>query len=123
MVAVKMSLKELYPKEWEEITQGKVPRDEINKYLLKFVARLLKEVKEGKREEIDLGDGFSIGKFAMVDESKYSISPDLANFLNELGKYHVEILGGEVESSMNSIEEVELELKEVAKKLRITLDL
>ena len=55
-----MTLQEMYPKEWDELTNKKVPKKRIYEYLLKLVARLLREVKEGKRKDIDLGDGFSI---------------------------------------------------------------
>jgi len=46
-----MTLKESYPKEWDDLINKKVPKKDINKYLLNFVAKLIKEVKEGKRED------------------------------------------------------------------------
>jgi hypothetical protein len=114
------TLQEAYPIEWEEITLKKVPKKEIDEYLLKFVAKLLREVREGKREEIDLGDGFAIGKFAMGEESSYKLSPELEEFLIKLGNYKVEFPNGkEVWTDLNSIKEVETELKKIARKLDI----
>jgi hypothetical protein len=118
-----MNLQEKYPRVWEDLMNKKVPKKEINEYLLKFVARLLKEVKENKRNEIDLGDGFSMGRFAMVPERGYQLSHFVENFLKELGNYGLEISGEKVESHMNSPKEVEIELKKVSKKVGIMLDL
>ena len=119
-----MNLQEMYPKEWDDLTEQKVPKKEINEYLLRFVARLLREVKAGKRKDIDLGDGFSIGKFAMNEKSGYKLDKDLYDFLEDLGDYQMDFgKGDNIGGGMNSPEEVETELKEVAKKLRIKLDL
>jgi len=119
-----MSLKEMYPKEWDDITSRKIPKKEINEYLLRFVARLLKEVKSGKRKDINLGDGFSIGKFTMNKKSGYHLDKDLYDFLEDLGDYQMDLGEGDnLGGSMNSPKEVESELKKVAKKLGINLEL
>ena len=119
-----MTLQEMYPKEWGELTNKKVPKKRIDEYLLKFVARLLREVKEGKREDIDLGDGFSIGKLAMKKESGYKLSPELNKLLEWLSDYRVEFPdGATVWGAPQTPEEVEKELKKVAKKLGIKLNI
>ena len=119
-----MTLQEAYPKEWDELTNKKVPKKRIDEYLLKFVARLLREVKEGKREDIDLGDGFSIGSLAMGKESGYKLSPELNDFLIQLDGYKIEFPdGATVWGAPQTPEEVEKELRKVSKKLGIKLNI
>ena len=119
-----MSLPKSYPREWKDIENKKIPKKEINEYLLKFVARLLKEVKEGKREDIDLGDGFSIG---IMHAAAYKLNPEVYGFLFRLDDYGMQDFMGHGDSEYGEMletpEEVERELKRVAKKLGIKLDL
>ncbi|MBU2616133.1 MAG: hypothetical protein KKC19_03445 [Nanoarchaeota archaeon] len=120
-----MTLQEMYPKEWTDLTNQKVPKDEIDEYLLNFVSRLLREVKNGKREEDDLGDGWSM--IINLKEGGYNLNPEVYSFLFRLGDYGLEETLGSGDSEygkmLYSPEEVEIELKRVAKKLGINLEL
>ena len=122
---IKMTLQEMYPKEWNDIINKKVPKKRINEYLLKFVARLLREVKEGKRDEDDLGDGWSM--VINMDEKYYKLRPDAYGFLFRLSDYGMQSIFGkgtsEYGNMLYTIEEVEKELKKVAKKLKIKLNI
>ncbi len=118
------TLKEAYPKEWEDLTKGKVPKKEIDEYLLRFVARLLREVKAGKRKDIDLGDGSSIGSLAMTKEGRYKLRSELDVFLMKLDGYKIEFPNkSTIWGSPETPKEIETELRKVAKKLKIKLDL
>lgn len=117
-----MSLQESYPAEWEEIKSKKVSKNEIDKYLLNFEARLLKEVKKGKRNQIDLGDGFGIG-IMHAEGNGYKLNPLLHNFLTELSDYNVEIDGKKGWGSLQKPKEVEIKLKSIAKKIGLKISL
>ncbi len=120
-----MTLQEDYPKEWDDITNQKIPKNEIDKYFLRFVARLLTEVKAGKREEDSLGDGWSM--VINMKEEGYKLNPDVYAFLFRLGDYGLEEVFGHGDSEygemLHTPEEVEEELKKAAKKLGIGLNL
>lgn len=119
------TLQEAYPKEWEDIINQKVPKNEIDEYLLKFVAKLLREVKAKKIEEDCLGDGWSI--VINMKENSYRLNPDVYGFLFRLGDYGLEEVFGHGDSEygemIHSSEEVESELLKVAKKFGISLNL
>ena len=121
----KMSLQKSYPKEWEELINKKVPKEKIDEYLLKFVARLLKEIKENKRNEDDLGDGWSM--VINRDKNYYTLNPDVYSFLFRLGDYGLQEIMGHGDSEygemLYSPIEVEIELIKVSRKLGIKLDL
>jgi len=121
----KMSLQKSYPKEWEELINEKVPKEKIDEYLLKFVARLLKEIKENKRNEDDLGDGWSM--VINRDKNYYTLNPDVYSFLFRLGDYGLQEIMGHGDSEygemLYSPIEVEIELIKVSRKLGIKLDL
>jgi|GEM_PF-2812647 len=116
-----MTLKESYPKEWDDLINKKVPKKDINKYLLNFVAKLIKEVKEGKREETDIGDGWSM--VINIDEKYYKLNPEVYGFLFRLGDYGLQDSLGtgtsEYGDMLYTLDEVERELKVVSKKVAI----
>ncbi len=120
-----MTLKEAYPKEWDDLINEKVPKKEIDEYLLKFVARLLREVKAGKRKDVDLGDGWSM--VINMREDGYKLKPETYAFLFRLGDYGLEEIFGYGDSEYGEMlynpKEIETELRKVAKKLKIKLDL
>jgi len=120
-----VSFIESYPKEREDLENKKVPKKDIDKYLLNFVARLIREVKAGKREEIDIGDGWSI--VLDVDKKYYKLKPEVYGFLFRLGDYGMQDFLGYGTSDygdmLYTVDEVETELHKVAKKLGIRLDL
>jgi len=122
---VKMNLQEMYPKEWNDLQNHRISKERIDEYLLKFVNRLLKEVKAGKRDNDDLGDGWSL--VINLKEGEYNLNPLVYSFLFRLGDYGLEKGFSEGESEygrmFNSPEEVETELKKVANKLGIDLEL
>lgn len=120
-----LTLDKMYPKEWDEITNKKVPKKDIDKYLLNFVVRLVRESKEGKREDIDIGDGWHIT--LNVDREYYKLKPEVYGFLFRLGDYGMQDSLGYGTSDygdmLYTIDEVEPELQKVAKKLGIDLDI
>ena len=120
-VVVKMSLQEMYPKEWNDLQNHRISKERIDEYLLKFVARLLKEVKTGKRNEDDLGDGWSM--VINLKEEDYKLNPSVYSFLFRLGDYGFGEGDSEYGKMLGSPEEVETELKKVANKLGIDLEL
>ena len=109
-----------YPKEWEEIEREEIPKKKIDEYFLRFIARLLKEVKKGEREDIDLGDAAGMG-LVHAQNKGYKFNHFLYDFLVELGDYQIVLPGGFVGGGVDTPEEVETELKKVAKKLKISL--
>ncbi|MEX0920907.1 MAG: hypothetical protein WDZ62_01460 [Candidatus Pacearchaeota archaeon] len=119
-----MTLQEAYPNEWDQLTNKKVAKKDINKYLLNFVARLVCESKEGRREDIDIGDGWSM--VLSIDKRHYKLNPEVYGFLFRLGDYGMQDSLGYGTSDygdmLYNISEVEPELKKVAKKLGIKLD-
>ena len=119
-----MTLQESYPKEWDDLINQKIPKKEIDEYLLRFVARLLREVKASKREDIDLGDGWSM--VINMKEKRYKLNPAVYGFLFRLGDYGLEDTLGYGDSEYGEMlytpEEVEKELKKVAKKLGIKIN-
>jgi len=120
---IKMTLKESYPNEWNELINKKVPKKDINKYLLNFVAKLVKEVKEGKREDTDIGDGWSM--VINLDEKYYKLNPNVYGFLFRLGDYGTQDSLGtgtsEYGDMLYTLNEVEKELKIVLEKVAIKL--
>mgnify|MGYP001193421809 CR=1 FL=1 len=120
-----MTLQEMYPKEWKDLQNHKVPSGKIDEYLLKFVKKLLEEIKDKKRDEDDLGDGWSM--VINLKEGEYNLNPSVYSFLFRLGDYGLEGGFSEGESEhgkmFNSPKEVEIELNKVAEKLGISLEL
>ena len=112
----------MYPKEWDELKYNKVPKRSIDGYLLNFVAKILKEVKAGTRNHMDLGDGFSIG-VVHGEGNGYKLNPALRDFLMKLSDYNLEFEDGSKGGDFETPEEVEIELRKLAKKLEIKLNL
>ena len=119
-----MTLQEMYPREWGDIQNHRIPSEEIDGYLLKFVKKLLSEVKAEKRDEDDLGDGWSM--IMNLKKEDYNLNPLVYSFLFRLSDYGFEEFFGKGDSEhgkmFNSPEEVESELIKVAKKIGITLE-
>lgn len=119
-----MTLQEMYPEVWNDLKDHKISQERIDEYFLNFVNRLLREVKTGKRDEDDLGDGWSM--VINLKEGEYTLNPLVYSFLFRLGDYGLEEGFSEGESEhgkmFNSPEEVESELINVAKKIGINLE-
>jgi len=119
-----MNLSEKYSNEWDEIRTKGVQKKDINQYLLKFVWRLLNEVKEGKRKSVDLGDGFNMG-IVQAEGSGYKLSKEVRGFLMRLSSYGLQEIMGHGDTPHGEVfenpKEVETELKKIAKKLKISL--
>ena len=120
-----MALQKDYPKEWDDLINEKVPKNEIDEYLLKFVYKLLREVQIGKRKEDCLGDGWSM--VINMREDGYKLNPNVYSFLFRLGDYGLKETLGQGDSEYGEMiytpEEVECELKKVARKLKVNLEL
>ena len=80
-----MDLQEKYPVIGDDLMNKKVAKKDIDKYLLNFVARLVREVKTEKRENDDIGDGWSV--LINIDEEYYQPNKDVYGFLFRLSDY------------------------------------
>src|SRR6056297_2073782 len=114
-----MELPKEYPEIWKKIENKEIPQKDIDETLLKFVEKQIKEAREGKRKDMDVGDAFGVGIQHAMAGKGYKFSEEVEDFLYELGEYKVYI--GQPE--FKSLEEVEKELKRISKKLGIGLDL
>ena len=63
----------------------------VDKILLDFIKQQIKEIKEKKRNELDVGDAFQIGNCA--EEYGLKFSKKMADFLIELSDYKIEQAG------------------------------
>lgn len=115
-----MTLQEDYPELWNKIEKKEIPKNKIDEILLKFVSKQIKEARESKRSDLDIGDAFGIGiQHGIING--YKFSSEVEDFLYELGEYKVEIAERNV-GTMNSLDEVERKLKEIAETLKINLN-
>ena len=62
-----------------------------DKILLDFIKKQIREIKEGKKDELDVGDAFQIGNYA--EEYGLKFSKKMADFLIELSDYKIEQAG------------------------------
>jgi len=81
-----MTLQKDYPEIWKAIENQKIPRKEIDQVLLNFILKLCREIKEGSRDELDIGDAFGMG-IQNAETAGYKLSPKVEEFLLELGDY------------------------------------
>ena len=117
-----MTLQESYPEVWSAIERHEIPKKKIDEFLLRFIKKILLEVQNHKRDDMDIGDAFGIGMQHATIEG-YKINPALEQFLIELGDYRVDLrCDGKSIGTFNTPEEVEAELKKVAKELGIDLE-
>lgn len=120
-----MTLENLYPKEWDEITNKKIPKKEINTYFLKFVAKLIREEKINKKTDTSVGDGWSM--VINMDKHYYKLTSEIYGFLFRLGDYGMqEHLGhgtSEYGDMLYTLQEVEPELIKITGKFGLNLDL
>jgi len=112
-----MNLQEEYPKMWKAIEDEEIPEKDIDSFLLIFVLKLCQEIKEGKRDELDIGDAFGIG----IQHAKtvgYSLSPEVEELLFDLGNYKSDPseTGDYIES--DNIQEVESRTKRILNNLK-----
>jgi len=84
----------------------------IDEIIINFLKKQIKEIREGKRNEMDIGDVFGIG-IQLAEIEGYKLSEKVEELVYELGDYKVEI-GGNVligELGIKSIKDVEKEVK------------
>ena len=77
-----MNLQEEFPEIWNLIINKKIPRNEIDKFLLEFHLKLLEEIKKGKRDPwsaISLNDFWQI-----VVSSGYKLNPEVEDYILRL---------------------------------------
>lgn len=107
-----MNLDEDYPEVWEGIEKKRIPSNKIDEILLQTLLKIIQEIEEGKRNELDIGDVFGLGiQHAMVKE--YKLNPEVEDFLWHLGSYKDEPFENSIPNESESIEKV----KEKAHKL------
>ena len=99
-----VTMDEDYPEEWKAIENKKIPQEEIEKFFIDFIKKILNEIKEGKREDLAMGDPFPLYAFAC--NKGYKFSKKLEKFLINLGDYKLK-MHGEYAMPLNSIEDVE----------------
>ncbi|MCK5044011.1 hypothetical protein KAR52_03360 [Candidatus Pacearchaeota archaeon] len=89
----------------------------VDNIIINFLTKQIKEIKEGKRNELDIGDTFQIGLFAK--DYGLKLSEKMFDLLIELSDYKVEINGKVLvgELGIESIEDVEKELNKIKEKL------
>ena len=102
-----VTVEEEYPKSWNFIKNKKISQEKIENFFIDFIKRIVKEIKEGKKDDLDIGDAFQLYIFA-VDKG-YKFSKQLERFLINLGDYKLEHKGKYI-MPLNSITEVESEL-------------
>jgi len=106
-----MDLHKKYPEVWKAIENKEISQKDINVYLIRFLLDIIKEIKEGKRNELDVGDLFGIGIQHAL--GSYDLNPEVEDFFIELGDY--KIVSGELK--LDNVEKVE----ELARKLLVKL--
>lgn len=103
-------INEKYPETLELINQQKKGSN-IDWIALDFLKKQIKEIKEGKRKDTDIGDAFGIF-IQNKNIGKKSFSEKVKELLFNLGDYQVEINNHFV-TDLNSIKDVEKELNKI----------
>ncbi len=80
----------------------------IDKIILDFLKKQIKEIKEGKRSELDIGDVFGIAiQDALIHG--YKLSKDVEDLSCDLGGYKIE----QAPSELENIKDVEREVNKL----------
>ena len=89
-----MKLDEEYPEVWNIAGDKKIPKSKLAEALFKLLWKILKEVKAGKRDELDIGNVGGIFLFSLdvVAPVKERHPPEIYYFLEGLSKNRVIML-------------------------------
>ncbi len=74
----------------------------IDKIILDFLKKQIKEIKAGKRNDLDIGDIFGI---AIQHTERYKVSEDVEWLIYELGEYKIEV-GHSKLKGINDVEKI-----------------
>lgn len=80
------TVEESFPDVWKAIEKKEIPQAEINGYLLNVLLGIIKDVKQGKRDEMDIGNIFGLAIQHARGEG-YKLKPEVEDFFCELGSY------------------------------------
>ena len=112
-----VTIQEDYPEIVREIEEKRISPKEIDQFFIDFIKNQIQNIKEGKREDMDIGDVFPI--YSIAINKGYRFNKKLEELIIKLGDYKLEI-NGKYSTEMNSIVDVEKALEEILQGLKKT---
>ena len=109
-----VTIDEEYPEEVSKVENKEILQKDITPFFIDFIKKQLRDIKEGKMEDMDIGDVFPL--YAMAANKGYKFEKEMEEFIIKLGDYKLE-LHGKYATELNSIGDVEKEFNEVLKGL------
>ncbi len=81
------TVEDSFPEVWKAIENKEILQSKINEYFLNVLLDIIKDVKEGKRDEMDIGDIFGLAIQHASASKGYKFNPKVEDFFFELGTY------------------------------------
>jgi hypothetical protein len=114
-----MTLNESFPEVWNAIETKSISKSKINEYLLNVLLEIIEDIKQNKRNELDIGDIFGLAIQHAEGAKEYKLTPEVEDFFCKLGSYKDDPFNSGEYNPEDTPEKVEKEAKKLLESIKV----